>query len=150
VKVAPVWEFRVIFDAENDATVMECLTALCEGVIRANMVWLRYHGAPCCLAAAGVKYVLPDGCGARHPCQTVRGAAEMFRQGVGTCIDVACYVAAQLRLKDHKAKAVFTNMKDRGGRPIPGQYHALVETDHGIYDYTQDLIEGRCSIDCGA
>lgn len=151
----PVWEFRTRFEGYEDAMVMDCLTGLCEGVIRTNMIWMEAtdegQRAPCCLGQAGVTYVLPKGCGMEHPCQTVIGAREMLATGKGTCIDIACYVAAQLRLRGTPASVVFENMRDSQGLPIEGQYHALVETPLGIYDYTQDLIdgfEGQCSTDC--
>lgn len=153
---SPVWEFRTRFEGYEDGMVMDCLSALCEGIIRTNMIWIESTEdgrlAPCCLGQAGVEYVLPKGCGMKHPCQTVLGAREMLTSGKGTCIDIACYVAAQLRLRGTPASVVFENMRNAAGEPIEGQYHALVETPLGVYDYTQDLIEGyegQCSADCG-
>ena len=154
---SPVWEFRFLFDGYDDDMVKHCLTGLCEGAIRANLVWFAEaeehgEGAPCCLSNAGVTYVLPKGCGtAPHPCQTVRGAQEILERKTATCIDIACYVAAQLRMRGGPASVVFENMRDKHNRTIPGQYHALVQTPQGILDYTQDLIDGndrRCSMDC--
>ncbi len=149
----PVWEFRVLFDGYSDEMVMDCLTGLCEGVIRANMIWFTAAGAeaPCCLSSAGVKYVPPMGCGSPHPCQTVLGAPEILERKTATCIDIACYIGALLRLRGIPATVVFTNMVDGQGHPIVGMYHALVETPEGVIDYTQDLIDGKnqqCSADC--
>lgn len=149
----PVWEFRVLFDGYDDEMVMDCLTGLCEGVIRTNMIWFTAvaQAAPCCLSAAGVSYVPPMGCGSPHPCQTVLGAREILERKTATCIDIACYVAAQLRLRGIPASVVFDNMLDNSNRPIVGMYHALVETPEGVLDYTQDLINGdmaQCSADC--
>lgn len=149
----PVWEFRVLFDGYSDEMVMDCLTGLCEGVVRANMIWFAIAGqeAPCCLAAAGVTYIPPIGCGSPHPCQTVLGAPEILERKKATCIDIACYVAALLRLRGIPATVVFDNMLDGNNYPIVGMYHALVETPEGVLDYTQDLIDGnnqQCSADC--
>lgn len=149
----PVWEFRVIFDGYNDEMVMDCLTGLCEGVIRVNMIWFTVAGkeAPCCLSSAGVTYIPPAGCGSEHPCQTVLSAPEILERKKATCIDIACYVAAILRLRGVPATVVFQNMFDAEGNEIIGMYHALVETPDGVIDYTQDLIDGsdtRCSADC--
>lgn len=149
----PIWEFRVLFDGYNDEMVMDCLTGLCEGVIRANMIWFTVAGqeAPCCLSAAGVSYIPPMGCGSPHPCQTVLGAPEILERKKATCIDIACYVAALLRLRGVPATVVFDNMLDGNNQPIVGMYHALVETPQGVLDYTQDLIDGdnqQCSADC--
>jgi len=150
----PVWEFRVVFDAYDDAMAMQVLGGLCEGVIRANMIWISEAGdrAPCCLSEAGVRYVSPIGCGSPHPCQTVRGAAEILEKGVATCIDIAPYMAAQLRLRGQGATVVFVNMRDHAGNKISGMYHALVQLSKGkTIDYTQDLIDGntaRCAEIC--
>ena len=149
----PVWEFRVLFDGYDDEMVMDCLTGLCEGVIRANMIWFTKAGAdsPCCLSNAGVTYIPPVGCGSPHPCQTVLCAPEIIERKKATCIDIACYVGALLRLRGVPATVVFTNMLDSQNLPIEGQYHALVETPDGVLDYTQDLIDGNtgaCSADC--
>lgn len=150
----PVWEFRVLFDGYDDEMVMDCLTGLCEGVIRINMIWFTSEigaDAPCCLATAGVTYIPPIGCGSPHPCQTVLGAPEILERKKATCIDIACYVAAQLRLRGISATVVFDNMLNAQGGKIVGMYHALVETPEGVLDYTQDLINGdrgMCSADC--
>ena len=151
--LSPIWEFRFLFDGYTDEMVMECLTAMCEGVIRTNMIWFRTAGqdSPCCLSDAGVKYVLPIGCSQPHPCQMVRSAPIILERKKATCIDIACYVAALLRLRGMSADVVFTNMLDGHGDPIKGQYHALVGTRGGVFDYTQDLIDGDtglCSSDC--
>jgi len=151
--VEPRWEFRVIFDAYTDDMARLCLEGLSEGVVRANMIWLNAAGneAPCCLATAGVKYISPIGCGSAHPCQTILGAAEIFERGTATCIDIACYMAAVLRMRGEAARVVFTNMVNEQGQDIPGMYHAIVETRDGVRDYTEDLIEGdaaQCSVDC--
>lgn len=153
VSVEPRWEFRVIFDAYTDDMAMAALTGLSEGAVRANMVWFNVVGgeAPCCLSSAGVRYIRPKGCGLEHPCQTVIGAAEILEVKEATCIDICCYIAAQLRLRGFPARVVFTNMLDSNGKKMAGMYHALVETSDGIIDYTQDLIDGnneRCSMDC--
>ncbi len=146
------WEFRVAFDAYTDDMAREALTGLTEGVVRANMVWLNAHPeAPCCLADEGIVYVRPKGCGTSRPCQTVLGAAEIFRRGEATCIDIAAYMAAILRLRGIGAEVVFDNMLDGSGKPIAGMYHVLVRTEQGVIDYTQDLIDGEmaaCSVDC--
>ena len=152
-EVQPRWEFRVAFDAYTDEMAKAALEGLSEGVVRANMVWINAIGedAPCCLGQAGVRYVRPKGCGVDLPCQTVLGAAEIFAQREATCIDIACYVAALLRLRGVGARVIFVNMISEQGQPIIGMYHALVETASGIHDYTQDLIDGKnvqCSADC--
>ena len=148
------WEWRIVFDTYTDEMTRQTLEALCEGATLANMVWMRANpGYPCCLAEAGIQYVYPTGCtsGGAGPCQTVRGAAEILRSGVATCIDIASYYAASLRLRGTAARVIVQNMVDAGGNPIPGQYHILVRTRGGVRDYTEDLIAGfhpRCATDC--
>lgn len=148
-----VWEFRVRFETTTDDDAMLHLSQMCEGVVRSNMLWMNNEapGAPCCLGTAGVRYVLPSGCKGRNiPCQTVRGAAEILDSREATCIDISCYMAAVLRLRDQRARVYFQNMV-RKGRSIPGQYHVLVETNEGILDFTQALIAGdvaSCSVSC--
>lgn len=147
------WEFRVVFETTTDDDAMLHLSQMCEGVVRSNMLWMNNEapGAPCCLGTAGVRYMLPIGCRDRStPCQTVRGAAEILRVRRATCIDIACYMAAILRLRRQPARVYFENMVVRG-ELAPGKYHVLVATGGGIVDFTQDLIEGAiapCSAPC--
>lgn len=151
---AGTWETRIVFDTYDDEMTKKTLESLCEGFTLANMVWMRAHpDHPCCLAKAGIRYVDPQGCatGGAGPCQTVRGAAEILRTGIATCIDIASYYAAVLRLRGITARVIARNMVDANGRPIPGQYHILVRTRSGVRDYTEDLIAGhhhRCESDC--
>lgn len=150
----PTWEARFVFDAYDDEMAMACLTALCEGFIRVNMIWFSEarENAPCCLSHENVQYVLPYGCSPDIPCQSIRSAPEILETGVATCIDICCYVAAQLRLRGRKGAGVsFINMLDANGYPIIGMYHALVRVGGKDIDYTQDLIDGktaRCTADC--
>jgi len=153
------WEARVRYDVHTDRTSMICLEALCEAVVRMNMVWINEMAwetktyPPCCLEDAGVQYVYPTACpGMDLPCQTIRGAAEMLETQRGTCIDIACYMAAQLRLRGKMALVYLENMKDSFGRPMKGEYHVILKTSRGRVDYTQELIDGymtSCNIECG-
>lgn len=150
----PTWEARFLFDSYSDEMTKEVLSGICEGYIRANMLWMASmdHDVPCCLADNGVRYVLPIGCeDANHPCQLVRGAQEILQTQKATCIDIACYMAALLRTRGTPATVIFTNQMNGQGDPIVGQYHAIVETRNGTIDYTEDLIDGdlaQCSLDC--
>lgn len=153
------WEFRAIFDAHTDDEAQFCLEAWCEATVRSNMVWINAvvhrtgHYPPCCLESAGVTYLLPQACpGVDAPCQTIRGAQEILDSGEGTCIDIASYMAAQLRLRGQGAIVFLRNMMI-DGRPMPAEYHVLLRTDNGVVDYTEDLIAGRtqpCALDCGS
>ncbi len=148
------WQIGLVFEGYDDQMVAEVLASICEGIVSANMIWMERVGPqnyPCCLADADVKYIDPPGCADTHPCQVVLGAPAILRRRVATCIDIACYMAALLRLQGQFAEVIFTNTLDRRGEPEPGQYHALVQCDDGIHDYTKDLIDGdtaRCSVDC--
>lgn len=153
------WQVRCIFDTPTDDTTIRCLEGFSEAAIRANMVWINAvvfevgEFPPCCLSDAGVQYILPEGCpGVDGPCQSIRGAAEILDSRRGTCIDIAAYMGAQLRLRGVSARVVIRNMDSQNG-PVPGQYHVLLETQKGRVDYTQDLLDGNnqpCSVDCGS
>jgi hypothetical protein len=154
-----LWEFRVRYDVYTDDCARKALAALCEATVRINMGWINAllwdvgEYAPCCLENEGVEYMLPQACpGVDLPCQTIRGAEEILISGYGTCIDIACYMAAQLRLRRKHALVFLENMKDGQGRPIAGEYHVILRTARGRVDYTEDLIQGRmasCNIECG-
>lgn len=153
------WEFRLQFDVYTDDEARRSLEALCEATVRINMIWINgwvwdnKEYPPCCLEDAGVQYMLPEAChGVDGPCQTIRGAAEMLDSGWGTCIDIACYMSAQLRLRGKPAYVYLENMKTPSGRPIAGEYHVILRSRRGRIDYTQDLIDGRtssCDSECG-
>ena len=154
VKLSDQWQMGFFFDAYSDDMAIETLTALGEGYTLANMVWMRHVGlenVPCCLGEAGIRYIDPPGCSKKFPCQNVLSAPEILVRGVATCIDVAAYYSARLRLTGQQAAPIFTNMTDQRGRPVSGQFHALVDTPQGVHDYTKDLIDGdnaRCFADC--
>lgn len=156
-KTAPEWEIRVLYDAYDNVMAAEALEGLCEGVVRANMVWLAKHPeAPCCLGLAGVKYIGPQGCPSAAkpgiPCQTVLTTPEILRVKLATCIDIANHTTAYLRLRGVPASTLVDNMVEaQTGHPIPGMFHILTQTPEGVIDYTQDLIDGnqlRCFQDC--
>ena len=150
---------RCVFDVTTDDTAIRCIEAFTEATIRANMVWINAVAwdsgefPPCCLGDVGVEYVLPEACpGATGPCQTIRGAAELLDSKRATCIDIAAYMAAQLRLRGVRAHVLIRNMEDQGD-PVAGQYHVVLNTPMNVVDYTKDLLDGNtgpCSVDCGS
>ncbi len=148
------WQLGVLFEAYTDEMASAMIAAACEGILRVNMIWMETVGldnVPCCLGDEGVRYIEPVGCSRRHPCQNVLTGPEILNRGVATCIDIACYMGALLRLRGQGAEIVVTNMLDEQNKPIQGQYHVLLNTEDGIHDYTEDLIHGRldqCSADC--
>ena len=153
------WEVRVVFDTTTDDTAIRCLEAFSEATCRANMVWINAVAfetgvfAPCCLEDVGVEYVLPEACpGVEGPCQSIRGAAEILESRRATCIDIASYMAAQLRLRGVRARVLILNTEHQG-EPLAGQYHVVLSTPTNVVDYTQDLLDGNtgpCSVDCGS
>ena len=155
-QTTPEWELRVLYDAYDNLMAAEALEGLCEGIVRANMVWLQRHSeAPCCLGLAGVTYIEPQGCpnsSKAGPCQTVLTTPEILRVKQATCIDIANHTTAYLRLRGIAAKTLVDNMVEaETGHPIPGMFHILTQTADGVIDYTQDLIDGnqlRCFNDC--
>lgn len=120
---------------EHEADLLE---ALCEGFVRANQIQIRAQEAayPCCLGCGNYAYVPPKNCqvytrtGAQATdtlCQQVLGAAPLHRTGKGTCIDLACYLAALKREKDGlRGARVGIEFQFKKGDIDPGKYHAIV------------------------
>ncbi len=118
---------------EHEADLLE---ALCEGFVRANQIQIRAqeNAYPCCLGCGNYRYIPPQNCGTDRNCQNVHGAAPLHRKRKGTCIDLACLLAAILREKegDRGARVVIDFQFDGraanvdGGEILPGRYHAMV------------------------
>ena len=150
------WELGVLFDAHDDEMAKAIIVGICEGIVQANMVWMERIGlrnVPCCLGDVGVVYIDPIGCSDTQPCQKVLTGPEILRRKRATCIDIACYMVALLRLLyGRPAEVLIANMIDYDDRPIEGQYHVVTGLGNGqVHDYTEDLINGdlaQCSADC--
>ena len=128
-------------DPEHEAQVLE---AICEGFTRANVAQMQADpdAFPCCLSCGDIQYVEPENCKIRDwrtnspvdpNCQHVFGAVQLVRRRKGTCIDLACLLAAIYRLKeqDHAARVIIDFQQDGLGRFVPGQYHAMVMRGDG-------------------
>lgn len=124
----------------------DCLEALCEGYVRMNQVMIRAqpNAYPCCLTCGEYQYIPPRNCyvykfglrrqrGTDPACQHVRGCYELHRSGKGTCIDLACSLAAFLREKegDARARVVIEHQFDEKDELKPGLYHAMVMKGDG-------------------
>lgn len=129
----------------------DLLEALCEGFVRANQVQIRCdpEAFPCCLGCGRYRYVPPANCRVWHwrtgrsvdpNCQHVHGAFPLDRRKMGTCIDLACMLAAVYREKegDPTCRVIVDHQLDEDGNGIPGKYHAMVmKTDGEIVDPVQ-------------
>lgn len=122
----------------------DLLEGLCEGFVRANQVQIRADPAfyPCCLGCGSYVYVPPQSCRVYDwrrgqtvdpNCQAVRGAYPLHTIKQGTCIDLACMLAAVMREKggDRKAHVIIDYQLDADGNRIEGQYHAMVRKGSG-------------------
>lgn len=145
----------------------DCLEALCEGFVRANQIMIRAQpdAYPCCLGCGKYRYVEPKNCRVfdwkrgRAPrvdpnCQHVWGAYGLHKRKAGTCIDLACMMAAIYREKEDepKARVVIEHQfgdkiidVDEAGEPVyerlDGLYHAMVMLGDGsIVDPTHKVI----------
>lgn len=145
------YSFGVI-GPEHEADLLE---ALCEGYTRANQIQIRAEPAayPCCLGCGSYRYVEPENCQvydfrrgrARKTdpnCQHVFGAFPLDRRKRGTCIDLACMLAAIFREKDgdRRARVVIEHQfrivgaDDEGveiKERLDGKYHAMVMKGDG-------------------
>lgn len=145
----------------DDAQFGQQCAELAEALTLINLWELRQDGdrLPCCLGCGGVRYQAPQPCGfsnggARevcattrpYPCQSLLDARGIYATRRGTCFDLACERAARLRLQGVTATVVVVPRLERG-RPLPGQYHAYVETPDGPQDPSQELQDhpGRCA-----
>lgn len=148
----------------DDAQFGQQCAELAEALTLINMWELREDGdaLPCCLGCGGVRYQPPQPCGPPmtgghctpaprpYPCQTILDARGIYATKRGTCFDLACERAARLRLRGTDATVVVIPRVE-GGRAMPGQYHAYVETPYGHEDPSYELQQnpGRCAGSCG-
>ncbi len=141
---------------EHEADILECL---CEGYTRANQIMIRAqeNAYPCCLGCGNYRYVPPSNCVydfrsrevVDRNCQAVLGAAALHRKRKGTCIDLACMLAAIYREKegDALAKVIIDYQFDeqtadaQGGEIVPGKYHAMVKKGDGTIVDPQAQLE---------
>lgn len=143
------WEVRYTFSAGHPDEVCEAIEDACISPIRHNERWMykqytRGIYLPCCLIEWGVQYINPPPCSnyRPHPCQPIKLAKDIYRTKRATCIDVVCYMCAYRHLHGLYAEPVFIPQK----RDL---FHGMVaiEPSHQIIrDYTQDLIDRRCTI----
>ncbi len=145
----------------DDAQFGQQCAELAEALTLINLWELRQDGdaLPCCLGCGGVRYQPPQPCGGEtgacattrpYPCQTIRDARGIYAAKRGTCFDLSCERAARLRLRGVDATVVVIPQVE-GGRALPGQYHAYVETPQGPEDPSAELQErpGQCAGSCG-
>lgn len=148
----------------DDAQFGQQCAELAEALTLINLWELQQDGdaLPCCLGCGEVRYQPPQPCGPPassgrcatsprpYPCQTILDARGIYETKRGTCFDLACERAARLRMKGVPATVVVTP-RTEAGRRVPGQYHAVVETPHGLEDPSLEiqLHPGRCAGSCG-
>lgn len=79
-------------------------------------------------------------------CQALLDVRGIYKHKRGTCFDLACERAARLRLAGKEATVVI-EQRTYGGKPLPGQFHAVVRTEEGIQDPAAELQQhpGQCS-----
>ena len=136
-------EFRYTYAYEGNDDQADTIEGFCEGLVRGNVSQIatdpdRY---PCCLGCSDLKYVDPPICRDNRFCQPIKGAGPLIDSGEGTCIDLACLLAAMLRHKgDRKARVEIEN-ETAYGKEIPGQYHAYVIDGKGARHDAQELVE---------
>ena len=145
----------------SDAQFGQQCAELAEALTLINTWELQQDGdrLPCCLGCGGVRYQPPQSCGVGgfvgqpprpYPCQTILDARGIYTLKRGTCLDLSCERAARLRLRGIEATVVIVPQLEQG-RPLNGQYHAYVETPHGIQDPSYELQHrpGQCAGSCG-
>jgi hypothetical protein len=130
-----------VIDPHMEADLLE---GLCEGYVRANQIQILADpdAYPCCIGCGKYRYIPPKNCRIWHwrtgrevdpNCQHVHGAYPLDRRKMGTCIDLACMLAAIYRVKegDPGARVLIDHQIDDEGNGIPGKYHALVRLGNG-------------------
>lgn len=88
----------------------------------------------------------PASIGTAHSCQALLDVRGIYTHKRGTCFDLACERAARLRFAG-KTATVVIQQRTYGGQPLPGQFHAVVQTAEGIQDPAAELQlhPGQCS-----
>lgn len=88
----------------------------------------------------------PATVGTVHSCQALLDVRGIYAHKRGTCFDLACERAARLRLAG-KTATVVIQQRTYGGQPLPGQFHAVVQTADGTQDPAAELQQhpGQCS-----
>lgn len=99
---------------------------------------------PCCLKCGRVRYEQPTHCDSTNTCQRVRDARGVYREQMGTCLDLACERAARLRLEGHAAHVVI-QFDDLAAT----DFHAFVESSVGDQDPAHELQELHETEQCG-
>lgn len=105
-----------------------------EAAVRLNRAWLERHRVPLLgLVELGVRYVptrnLPIPGLAGLLAQPIRLAPVVLRDKIGSCLDLAAYVAAVERCRGRKAKVEIQILDDDTA-------HAIVVCDHFTIDAT--------------
>lgn len=128
---------------EHEADALE---GLCEGFVRANQIMIRAEpdSYPCCLGCGEYRYAEPENCRifdwkrgkakkVDPNCQHVFGAYHLDKRKRGTCIDLACMLAAIYREKDNDARArvIVEHQFTSDGERLDGKYHAMVMKGDG-------------------
>lgn len=129
--------------ANATGTLPDVLSACAEFLVQLNAIWLRDKQArglvpPCCThcaeppwVRAPVRYVPHHGApvGTRRLYQD---GPTMFAKGKGTCVDIAAYDVAALRVLKGKSAAV----RIVGG---PVRFHAVVWDGERVVDPSADI-----------
>jgi len=137
------YTLRIAYKNDDTETTRRKLEALCEGLVRANVIERSADQIPSQIEG-GIVYEEPrvSTC-ADQTCSTSSVCAE---RGRATCMEAACDLAAALRLQGVHAVARIVQMMKRYGDtsyPDPFRYHAVVECPEtgSVYDPTA-LLEG--------
>jgi hypothetical protein len=134
----------------------QMLEALAEGFVECNRIQIRQNPDqfPCCLSCGRYRYVEPVHCRTYHwktgravdpNCQHVYGAFPLDERGKGTCIDLACMLAAIYREKDGEldTRVIIEHELDADGYGIPGRYHAMVLREDGTIEDIAEFIKQK-------
>jgi len=135
-------DFRLHMLCDTDADFAQQTADFCEALVRINMLEIELYGhdLPCCLACGGVEYVPPPGCPTGDACQQVYDALMIYVIKEATCLDIACEVAARLRLRGERASVYIVHQLDAYDRPVAGKFHAAVlRADGSTSDPAEDL-----------
>lgn len=124
----------VILDLDRYPRPLRALEAWFEALVVSNCQYLEDHPAMPALYAAGVVYA------SEGSPEVWRDIPTIYADGWGDCDDLACWLAAELRVK-HKRRAIVSLRQ----RPGSSTVHAVVvDADAGVtHDPSRVLGMGR-------
>ncbi len=145
------FRFRFLHEPGDDRSAIE---AYSNGLAAVNttIIGRDKHRYSVCLGCSHLKYVDAPSCyrvkafggKERIPgCQPIVAADLLYTRGTGTCVDLACYLAAARRV--HLGESNRVSIEDQGD----GLYHAVVIDGTGRrLDPQKIALEGICEGNC--